>query len=83
MYGLHILCEQFLLFVESEAIRGLQLTMVDLSSKFDELILVQGHPVFSHYDSYLAQKAKSHAQREFDLWRERTKRLPPAERRAA
>ena len=83
LYSLHILCEQFLLFVESKAVRGLRLTMGGLSSKFDELLIVQGHEVFTHYDSYLAQTAKSHAQREFDLWRERTKRLPPAERRAA
>jgi hypothetical protein len=47
--GLHILCEQFLLFVESRALRGKQLTMNEMSEKFDELLRVRGHPVFSEY----------------------------------
>jgi hypothetical protein len=83
LYSLHILCEQFLLFVESNAVRGLSLTMAELAAKFDQLLVIQGHTVFTHYDCYLAQKAKSHAQQEFDLWRERVKRLPAAEKRAA
>ena len=83
LYGLHILCEQFLLFIESKAVRGLRLTMGELASKFDELIRVQGHPVFTQYNEALKQKAKAHAHREFDLWRERTKRLPSSEIRAA
>ena len=83
LYSLHILCEQFLLFVESKAIRGQQLTMVELSSKFDELLRVQGHSVFTHYDAYLAQRAKSHAMKEFDLWRERVKDVPRDQKRLA
>jgi hypothetical protein len=83
LYGLHILCEQFLLFIESKAVRGLRLSMSELSAKFDELIRVQGHTVFTHYSGYLGQKADAHAHREFELWRERTKRLPPSEIRAA
>jgi hypothetical protein len=83
LYSLHILCEQFLLFVQSKAVRGQRLTMGGLAAKFNELLVVQGHIVFAHYDVALAQRARSHAQREFDLWRERTKLLPPAERRVA
>jgi hypothetical protein len=83
LYGLHILCEQFLLFVESKAIRGQQLTMAELSAKFDDLLKFQGHTVFVGYQDYIAQKAKTHAQREFDLWRERTKGLPKEQRRIA
>jgi hypothetical protein len=83
LYALHILCEQFLLFIESKAVRGQRLTMATLSAKFDELLIVQGHVVFVRYDEFLAQKARSHAQREFDLWRERTRRLPTAQRRVA
>jgi len=83
LYALHILCEQFLLFVESKAVHGQRLTMGGLSSKFDQLLIVQGHTVFTHYNQYIADKAKAHAQTEFGLWRERTKRLPPAERRVA
>lgn len=83
LYSLHILCEQFLLFVESKAIRGQQMTMSELSIKFDELLRFQGHSVFSEYKEYLVQKAKSHAQREFDLWRERTNGLPKELKRIA
>jgi hypothetical protein len=83
LYALHILCEQFLLFVESKAVRGLQLTMNALATSFDKLLVVQGHAVHTRYDVALAQKAKEHAHKEFDLWRERTKRLPATERRVA
>jgi hypothetical protein len=71
LYALHILCEQFLLFVESRAIHGRELTMAEMSSKFDELIKVQGHPVFTSYKSYIAQKAKIHALNELKLYRDR------------
>lgn len=71
LYALHILCEQFLLFVESRSLRGQSLTMDEMSSRFDDLIKVQGHPVFVNYKSYLAQKAKNHAIRELELYRDR------------
>jgi hypothetical protein len=83
LYALHILCEQFLLFVESKAVRGQRLAMAALSGKFDELLVVQGRTVFTQYNEAWAQKAKSHAQQEFDLWRERTRGLPPSQRRIA
>lgn len=69
LYALHILCEQFLLFVESRAIRGQTLTMAELAQKFDELIKLQGHPVFTEYKDYLVQKAKTHAVRELERYR--------------
>ena len=71
LYALHILCEQFLLFVESRAIRGNHLTMAEMLTKFDELLKVQGHPVFTSYKKYIAQKAKNHAVRELELYRDR------------
>lgn len=83
LYALHILCEQFLLFVESKAVRGLMLTMSGLAESFDKLLVVQGHTVHTRYDTALAQQAQTHAHREFDLWRDRTKRLPAPERCAA
>jgi hypothetical protein len=70
LYALHILCEQFLLFVESRSLRGQALTMVEMASKFDDLIKVQGHPVFVDYKSYLVQKARNHAVRELELYRD-------------
>ncbi|MCQ8279894.1 virulence RhuM family protein [Acetobacteraceae bacterium KSS8] len=83
LYSLHILCEQFLLFVESKAIRGQQLTMLELSNKFDDLLRFQGHPVFFGYQDYLAQRAKSHASVEFDAWRERVRGMTPEQKRLA
>jgi hypothetical protein len=65
LYGLHILCEQFLLFAESRAIRGHKLTMSELHQKFDELLRVQGHEVLSTYDRYIKDKARSHANKEY------------------
>jgi hypothetical protein len=83
LYELHILCEQFLLFVESKAIRGQKLTMVELAQKFDELMRIQGHTAFPEYQGYLAARAKAHAHREYDAWFERTKGLPKEQKRLA
>jgi hypothetical protein len=71
LYGLHILCEQFLLYVESRAIAGQVLTMDELNRKFDQLLEVQGYPVFREYKDYIAKKAKTHAEREFEVYRQR------------
>lgn len=69
LYALHILCEQFLLFVESRALRGQNLTMEEMSSKFDELIAVQGHPIFREYQDFLKNRAMAHAQREYEVFK--------------
>lgn len=83
LYALHILCEQFLLFIESKAIRGQTLTMAEMAEKFEELMRIQGHTVFPEYREYLVQKAKTHAQTEFNLWRERVRGLIPEQKRIA
>ena len=49
LYALHILCEQFLLYAESRAIAGQELTMTQLNRKFDQLLEVQGYPLFKEY----------------------------------
>ena len=71
LYALHILCEQFLLYAESRAIAGQEMTMNRLNRKFDELLEVQGYPVFKEYKEYLAARAKAHAEREFEVYRQR------------
>ena len=71
LYILHILCEQFLLFAESKAIRGHTLTMKEMSSKFDELLEFHGYPIFIEYASYLKKAAIRHAERELDVYRAR------------
>jgi hypothetical protein len=71
LYALHILCEQFLLFIESAALRGRQLTMAGLSDKFDDLLRLIGHSVFTEYRDALAERAKRHAIKELELYQER------------
>ncbi|MCH9052360.1 MAG: virulence RhuM family protein [Proteobacteria bacterium] len=71
LYALHILCEQFLLYAESRAIAGQVMTMNKLNRKFDELLEVQGYSVFKEYKEYLAARAKAHAEREFEVYRQR------------
>jgi hypothetical protein len=45
--------------------------MSEMAAKFDELIRVQGHPVFNNYRSYIAKKAREHALKELERYRER------------
>lgn len=71
LYALHILCETFLLFAESKAIRGQPLTMKVMDEKFDQLLEVQGYPVFSAYGDYLKKAALQHAERELEVYRQR------------
>jgi hypothetical protein len=49
LYTLHILAEQFLLFVQSKAMRRKTMTMRDLAKKLDELIAVNEYEVFPGY----------------------------------
>jgi hypothetical protein len=57
--------------------------MRQLSEKFDQLLSLQGHTVFAEYVEFIPHKANAHAHREFDLWRERTRRLPEDEKAMA
>lgn len=70
LYSLHILCEQFLLFVELRAMRGAGLTMIEMGEKFDDLLAVQEVPIFRDYDDYLKGRAKAHAEREYAVWKQ-------------
>lgn len=65
LYVLHIMCEQFLLFAESKALRGHPTTMADLTLKLDQLLAINEYPVFPGYQDYLREKAKQHAEREW------------------
>ena len=71
LYALHILCEQFLLFIESAALRGKRLTMKGLAEKFDELLRLIGHPVFTEYKDALAERALRHVAKELELFQNR------------
>lgn len=75
LYELHILSEQFLLFVESRAMRGLPLTMHELSRKFDELLRVQGHEILDGYPPYFTRdRANLHADAQLAVFQQRAKR---------
>ncbi len=71
LYRLHLLCEQFLLFIESAALRGMKLSMSELSTKFDDLLRVVGHPVFVEYKDALKQRAINHVVKELELYQNR------------
>jgi len=45
----------------------------NMSKKFDELLQVQGYPVFSEYGDYLKAAALKHAEHELDVYRHRMK----------
>lgn len=49
LYTLHLLAEQFLLFVQSKAVRRKAMTMTELAKKLDELIAVNDYEVFPGY----------------------------------
>jgi len=68
LYVLHILCEQFLLYAESKALRGKSMTMEDLGAKLDQLLSTNDYPVFAGYDGrdYLKDRAMEHARREWE-----------------
>lgn len=68
LYVLHILCEQFLLYAESKAIRGKSMTMAELATKLDQLLSTNDYPVFAGYDGrdYLKDRAMEHAKREWE-----------------
>lgn len=69
IYVLHILCEQFLLYAESRAIRGKSMTMDDLANKLDELLKTNEYAVFAGYRDYLKDRAMEHALTEWERFK--------------
>jgi hypothetical protein len=74
LYTLHLLSEQFLLYIESKAIRKKSMTMGELSTKLDELMKFNDYPVFNGYKDYLKDKAVNHATAEYAMFLARLKR---------
>jgi hypothetical protein len=68
LYKLHVLNEQFLLYVEGRALRNMPMTMSQLSDKLDALLTFNEYPVFAGYKDYLKDKAVEHATTEFMLF---------------
>lgn len=72
LYVLHILCEQFLLYAESKALRGKSMTMAELATKLDRLLTTNDYPVLEGYSGrdYLKDRAMQHAQKEWSRLKE-------------
>ncbi len=64
IYRMHLLSEQFLLFAESTALMGKDMTMESLHEQLDNLLTLNGYPVFDGYKDFLRDEAISHAERE-------------------
>ncbi|GAA0800867.1 hypothetical protein GCM10009110_09830 [Psychrobacter piscatorii] len=66
LYRMYLLSEQFLLFAESSALMRRDLTMNDLQEYLDDLLKLNGYPVFNDYKDYLKDHAMQHAEREYE-----------------
>lgn len=64
LYRMHLLSEQFLLYAEVAALRGDVMTMSQLHSYLDNLLRLNGYPVFDDYKDGLRPQAVAHAERE-------------------
>jgi hypothetical protein len=74
LYALHLLSEQFLLYIESKALRNQKMTMAELASKLDDLLKFNEYPVFKGYKDFLKDKAVRHAMAEYAMFAVRLKK---------
>jgi hypothetical protein len=65
LYRLHLLSEQFLLYAETTALRGESMTMVQLHKQLDNLLVLNGYPLFDGYQDFLKPVAMDHAECEY------------------
>ena len=65
LYALHVLCEQFLLYVQSQAARGRAMTMRELSGKLDDLLRLDDYPVLPGHKDFHRDRAVRHAGAEY------------------
>ena len=65
LYALHILCEQFLLYVQGQAARGRPLTMRGLAAKLDDLLRLDEFPVLPSHKDLHRDRAVRHAGAEY------------------
>lgn len=73
IYRLHLLSEQFLLFAESTALAGKQMTMASLHNQLDRLLTLNDYKVFEGYAEALRDRAVEHAQRELKRYKVKRK----------
>ena len=65
IYALHVLCEQFLLYVQGQAARGRAMTMRDLAGKLDDLLRLDDYPVLPGHKDLHRDRAVRHAGAEY------------------
>ncbi|MER0216075.1 MAG: hypothetical protein DU481_07760, partial [Nitrosomonas sp.] len=58
----------FLLYAESTALRGDSMTMKQLHDQLDNLLKLNGYPVFGGYEDFLRKDADKHAEREYESY---------------
>ncbi len=73
LYRLHILSEQFLLYAESTALAGKNMTMESLHAQLDRLLILNDYEVFDGYKDYIKDEAIAHARLEYELYQKRLK----------
>lgn len=65
LYALHVLCEQFLLYVQGQAVRGRSMTMRELAAKLDSLLKFDDYPVLPGHKDFHRDRAVRHAGAEY------------------
>ncbi len=65
LYALHVLCEQFLLYVQGQAARGRTMTMRELADRLDDLLRLDDYPVLPGHKDVHRDRAVRHAGAEY------------------
>lgn len=63
------IAEQFLLFCESAAMRGKKMTMEELSTRLNMLLMANEYPVLYEYPAYYRSQANQHVETELQKYR--------------
>jgi len=66
IYRMYLLSEQFLLFAESTALAKKKMTMHQLQDQLDNLLKLNGYPVFDGYRDFIKDNAMLHAKNEYE-----------------
>ena len=68
--GLENICEQFLLFVESKAFRGHKMTVEEIVTKLNMLLMANDYPVLYEYDGCSRTAANARAFAEYQKFKQ-------------
>ena len=82
LFILHILCEQFLLYIQGKAARGRTMTMRELGTKLDDLLRLDEVPVLPGHKDLHRDRAVRHAQAEYARFNPARREAPPARLRS-